>query len=135
MSNQTQALNSPPESVLTVSRCSFGEHWFTDNFSVDVVTSLCVCFHHSELRSKRRNRGQGGVIAQLTAVSDQIRPDLLQSTKQTKRKTAKIPSDVPLNVMAPRPKQVRRVSVLSSFVIVPILYLKPQGDRDSTDTE
>ncbi|RDB31095.1 hypothetical protein Hypma_000006 [Hypsizygus marmoreus] len=56
-------------------------------------------------RPVRQNRGQGGVIAQLRAVSDQIRPDL--QTPASKPTTRNIPNNSRRNEMAPPPKASR----------------------------
>lgn len=61
----------------------------------------------SDERPHRSTRGQGGARAQLDAVGELIRPDLKPKAKRTK--TKEIPSNVPVNAMAPPAKQSRGV--------------------------
>ena len=55
--------------------------------------------HHS-------NCGQGGALAQLAAVAEWIHPDL-NPDKVKQSKTKAIPTDMPINAMAPPEKQHR----------------------------
>lgn len=68
----------------------------------------------SDERPHRSTRGQGGVLAQLAAVGERIRPDLNRGTKQSR--TKEIPTNVPVNAMAPPAKQSRGVYFYLHFV-------------------
>ena len=82
-------------------------------------------FSSLELRSKRLTRGQGGAVAQLAAVSAQIRPDLI--SKPAKRaKTTKLHDDAPHNAMAPS-KKVREVRVRSTLLLPTPKLLHTEG--------
>lgn len=63
--------------------------------------------HASGERPYRTTRGQGGARAQLAAVGELIRPDLNLGEKRSKTKA--IPTNVPVNAMAPPAKQHRGV--------------------------
>lgn len=54
-------------------------------------------------RPKRVNQGQGGAIAQLQAISEQIS----EKGKQKKHKNIRVPMGIPANVMAPAGNKVR----------------------------
>ena len=72
-----------------------------------------------DARPKRANQGQGGQIAQLQKVSNDIRPDL-DSTKKAKAYTTDIPSEISENVMAPpvkRKKHSKQAMVCLLFII------------------
>jgi hypothetical protein len=59
-------------------------------------------------RPIRSTRGQGGYLARLESISEQIRPDLRQGIVAQHK--ARIPAEVPVNDMAPPIKQRRGVS-------------------------
>ena len=91
-----------------------------------------VC-NSDDSRPKRSTRGQGGVIAQLAAVSDQIRPDL-RPGRQTRSMTQGIPSDVPENDMAPPVRKRRGVSyLLSNLIAVLMLCIKVKSSLHVDD--
>lgn len=58
-------------------------------------------------RPQRSTRGKGGARAQLASVAERIRPDLNPGVKRPRTKD--IPTDVPLNAMAPPTKHRRGV--------------------------
>lgn len=60
-------------------------------------------------RPQRSTRGKGGARAQLAAAADRIRPDLIQGVKRSR--TKQIPSDLPVNTMAPGAKKQRGVQI------------------------
>jgi hypothetical protein len=70
----------------------------------------------SDERPHRSNRGQGGARAQLAAVAELIRPDLHPGAKRSKTKTKDIPTNVPVNAMAPPAKQSRKVCFYFHFL-------------------
>lgn len=60
-------------------------------------------------RPKRSSHGKGGVVARLEVISDQIHPDLRQGVVTRSNKTREIPTEVPVNDMAPPIQQQRGV--------------------------
>lgn len=63
------------------------------------------------VRPSRSNRGKGGAIAQLQAVSDRIH------VQRAKKSSNKVLQDAPINKMAP-PEKGRR-TVVSYFILLP----------------
>jgi hypothetical protein len=82
---------------------------FTPSFLLFSPTVFSVDRPLQALRPLRSNRGKGGAIAQLQAVSKLI------CTDATKKKKTNILQDVPLNAMAPAEK----VKFFTYFLIVP----------------
>jgi hypothetical protein len=104
MTKKTNAhyLNSlANSSVLRVSHYSLGDPELTPYL---FLSTSHISSPHAVPRPKRVNRGQGGAIAQLSAVSDLIRPDLASQPSKNSKK-ARIPTGVAINAMAPA-KQV-----------------------------
>jgi hypothetical protein len=66
------------------------------------------------LRPSRSNRGQGGAIAQLQAVSDRLH------TQPAKKASNVILRDVPINAMAP-PEKGRRTVAAYFFLLLFLL--------------
>lgn len=82
---------------------------YSKNFSASVASVLGD-------RPLRSNRGKGGASAQLAAFGELIRPDLHKATGKRPR-TTNIPTNVPLNAMAPPAKQCRGVSCSLLFLL------------------
>ena len=59
----------------------------------------------SDERPYRTTCGQGGAHAQLATVGELIRPDLNPLAGEKQSKTKAIPTNVPVNAMAPPAKQ------------------------------
>ena len=68
-------------------------------------------------RPYRTTRGQGGACAQLAAVGELIRPDLQVNPGEKRLKTKAIPTNVPVNSMAPPAKQHRGVHPIFLFLL------------------
>lgn len=66
----------------------------------------------SDVRPSRSNRGKGGAIAQLQAVSDRLH------VARIKKSSNKVLQDAPTNKMAP-PEKGRRM-VVSYLILLPI---------------
>jgi hypothetical protein len=94
--DQTEEL--PPRSRKTVSSGNDtldGEQgflWFCNK-----LPRRCFLFSVASKRPRRINRGQGGAIAQLEAISEQIS----ENKRQKKPGRKDILTDIPVNVMAP----------------------------------
>ena len=77
-------------------------HYFL-TVALDIIL-ICVQTFQSDQRPHCSNHGQGGALEQLAVVAKCICPDLdPDQVKQSKTKV--IPTNVPINAMAPPEKQ------------------------------
>ena len=82
-----------------------------------------------QVRPSRSNRGKGGAIAQLQAVSDRIR-----HVQRVKKPSNNALQDVPVNKMAPPEKGRQTAVTVSYFILLLTIYsnVSIPGEGSST---